>query len=87
MFTENERSYFEQMLDAKFDTIQSKLDHIHSDVRKTNGRVNKLEEDVEILNSWMAMSRGHWKGVNRVLAIGLTIIGIIVGAIATMLWH
>lgn len=87
MFTEHERSYFEEMLDAKFESIQAKLDHIHDDVKKTNGRVTKLEGEVDTLNRWMASSVGHWSGITKTIIVIWVVLAFVGGIIATWLWH
>jgi len=87
MFTDNEREYFERMLEAQFHEVHNKLDHIHAEVKKTNGRVSKAEGEIDILKTWMATSKGSYNGISRVAFIFWSIITFTLGIIAIWKWH
>ena len=87
MFTGNEQDYFERLLDERFNHVHSKLDQQLHLQKVANGRTSKLENKVEELEVMYAKSSGHWSGINKAILIFLTVIGIVTGAIATMLWH
>ena len=77
MFVDMDGEMFDKVLKANLETIYAKLDHIHSDVKKTNGRVTKLEDvtiprlidDVEEVKTWRATSQGHWRATIKIATI------------------
>lgn len=87
MFTGNEQDYFERLLDERFNHVHTKLDQQIQLQRIANGRTAKLEARVEELEKHSASAHGHWSGMNKTIIIVLTVVGIIVGAISTKLWH
>ena len=87
MFTENERDYFEEMLKAQFREVHNKLDHIHSEVKRTNGRVTKHDEEIDKLKTWRATSQGNWDGINKIVFVMWSIITFTLGIIAIWKWH
>ncbi len=87
MFTEHERDYFEDMLKAQFREVHSKLDHIHAEVKRTNGRVSKAEGEIDILKTWMASSKGSWNGINKIAFVFWSILTFTLGIIAIWKWH
>jgi len=82
-----EQEYFEKFLQAQFDGVNSKLDHQIQLQKIANGKIAAHEKEIHEIKLKMATSQGHWNGVSRTLGILLTLIGIAVGAIATMMWH
>jgi hypothetical protein len=87
MFTGNEQDYFERLLDERFQHVHTKLDQQIQLQKVANGRTSKLESKVEELEMKYAKSSGHWSGINKMILIFLTIVGIVAGSVATMLWH
>ncbi len=77
MFVDMDSEMFDKVLKANLETIYAKLDHIHSDVKKTNGRVTKIEDvtipvlvnDIDELQTWRATSQGHWKATIKIATI------------------
>ena len=82
-----ESEYFEKLLDQRFENIHNKLDNILIQTTKTNGTVKDHEEEIKQIKLDLAVSQGHWKGVNKTINILLTIAGIVVGAIITWQFH
>lgn len=82
MFSGMEREYFEQLLDAKFDNIHSKLDTVIKLQEKTNGRVTALEEDMEEIKIYRAKEETSWKIWGRIATITGGIIGGVLGFFA-----
>ena len=85
-------------MDQNFNTILARLDErtigIKQDAEDTleqlktlNSKVATHEREIHEIKLTIAKSQGHWAGVNKTLAIGLTIVSILAGVIATMLWH
>ena len=65
-----EQEYFEQLLDARFQNVQDKhnhvmekLDAILEQTTRTNGRVNDHATEIRDLREWRATSQGHWKAL------------------------
>lgn len=83
MITPNEQDYFEKMLDAKFEALHNKFDHVIKLQTIANGRTSKNEDRIDKLENWRAESHGHWKAAS---VIG-SIIGAIVGLIAAILFR
>ena len=54
----NESNYSNKHLDDKFDFIKDKLDVIHEQTLKTNGRVSQLEVNVVALDNWKSFTKG-----------------------------
>ena len=86
--------YFEQLLDSRFENVRDQHEHINEKLNailaqttKTNGRVSDLEREIVHIKEWRATSQGHWNGVNKVLFIIGSLLGVILTAIATYLWH
>jgi hypothetical protein len=74
-------------LDERSFHMVERVDDILDQLKKLNSKVAHHETEIHRIKVEMAESKGIASGINRTLAIGLTIIGIISGAIATMLWH
>lgn len=87
MFSELEQDYFEKMLNAQFREVHNKLDHIYTEVSKINVRVDKLEQEVDVLSKWKASSQGNWLGITRTIIVIWVILAFIGGIVATYLWH
>ena len=94
MFSAMEQEYFEQLLDSRFENVRNQHEHINEKLNailvqttKTNGRVSDVEREIHKLKEWRATSQGHWNGVNKSVVIVLTLLGIVAGVVATMLWH
>ena len=82
-----EIEYLERLLEAKFAHLETKIDNIQAtgertlkQTTQTNGRVTKLEV-------WRNETDGYWRGVNKMIITLIAISGIVIGAIATYLWH
>jgi hypothetical protein len=67
--------------------MNEKADDILEQLKKLNSKVAHHETEIHKIKLELAESHGTWTGVNRTLVIGIAILGIISGAIATMLWH
>ncbi len=52
------RPYENREIDEKFNFIKEKLELIHTQTIKTNGRVNKSEEEIQSLKDWKANLMG-----------------------------
>jgi hypothetical protein len=74
-------------LDERSFHMVAKVDDVLDQLKKLNSKVAHHETEIHRIKMDMAENKGITSGINRTLAIGLTIIGIISGAIATMLWH
>lgn len=81
--TPKEHDFFESLIDSKFSHLETKMKAIDDRTKEilkqttiTNGRVTVLEKKHE----WL---RGVWYAIT---IIGI-VIGVIIGAISTMLWH
>jgi len=74
-------------LDERSFHMSEKADDILEQLKKLNSKVAHHETEIHKIKLELASAQGVWSGVNKTLTIGLTLIGIIVGAIATMLWH
>ncbi len=85
MFSGMEREYFEQLLDAKFENINSKLDTVIKLQEKTNGRVTNLEDEMEDLKIYKAETEGSWKAWSKAATIGGGVLGAILGYVANKL--
>ena len=73
--------------DVLLAVIQEKLEQILEQTTHTNERVTKIEEAVEVLEHWKTRSDAEFRtSRNWVFSIA-TVIGFIVGIIATKLWH
>ena len=87
MFTGMEKEYFERFLEAQFENVNSKLDHQINLQKTANGKIAEHEKEIHEIKLKLASSQGHWSGVNKTVALLLTIIGIVVGAIITWQFH
>lgn len=67
--------YSNREIDLLFKQIDAKLDLIHTQTLKTNGRVTQAEEDIESLNLTRAENKGSW----RTVAVGAA-------GISTLFW-
>lgn len=74
-------------LDERSFHMSQRADDILDQLKKLNSKVAHHETEIHRIKLELAESHGTWSGVNKTLIIGLTLIGIITGAIATMLWH
>lgn len=86
MFSEHERNYFEQLLDAKFENLHNKIDTVIDLQKQTNGRVNELEVKVESLEIYKAKYETGWKIWGKVATITGGVIGGVMGYIANKIW-
>ena len=62
--TDKEQDYFEQMLDARFGHLTTKVEEVIALQKIANGRTTKNENSINDLNEWRAESRGHWKAAS-----------------------
>jgi len=74
-------------LDERSFHTSEKADDILDQLKKLNSKVAHHETEIHKVKLELASAQGVWAGVNKTVTIGLTVIGIIVGMIATMLWH
>jgi len=74
-------------LDERSMSIKEDVQSVLEQLKKLNSKVAIHEGKIQEIHVKMAVTQGYWKGVNKFIYITLTIIGIAVGAIATMLWH
>jgi peptidoglycan hydrolase CwlO-like protein len=79
MFTEKEQNYFEQLLNAKFENIENKLDTIHHEVKKTNGRVNRHDDEIDKMQQWIAETKGRNAAMMLLGSILAVVLGWIIG--------
>jgi frataxin-like iron-binding protein CyaY len=77
-----EKELFEQLLDAKFKNINDKLDTVIDLQKKTNGRVNDLEGDMEEMKIYKATEETSWKIWGRIATVLGGIIGGVLGYFA-----
>lgn len=85
--TPKEQEYFEKLISQQFkelhediSTIKETNEDILIQTTKTNGRVTDLEK-------WRNHTEGFNYGLKRSTGIMLIVLGILVGAAATWLWH
>jgi chromosome segregation ATPase len=76
-----------ERLDERSLNMSERADDILDQLKKLNSKVAHHETEIHKIKVELAVAQGVWSGVNKTLTIGLTLIGIIAGAIATMLWH
>ena len=74
-------------LDERSFHMSEKADDILDQLKKLNSKVAHHETEIHKIKLDLATAQGVWSGVNRTLIIGVSIVGIICGMIATMLWH
>jgi len=68
-------------LESQFDVIYLKLNNIEEQTKKTNGRVNKLEEKIILVEKDI----DNFKSVKNFLAKSVAVAGVILGGIYTLL--
>jgi hypothetical protein len=74
-------------LDERSKSIKEDVHSILGQLNKLNGKVATHENEIHQIKLKLAVSHGHWGAVNKLVIIGITLLGIVVGAWATMLWH
>jgi len=74
-------------LDERSKTMRDDLRNILKQLETLNSKVAVHQEEIHEIKLKLATSHGHWSAVNKSILIFLTIIGIIAGSVATMLWH
>jgi chromosome segregation ATPase len=74
-------------LDERYKTMRDDLRNILKQLETLNSKVAVYQEDIHEIKLKLATPHGHWSAVNKSILIFLTIIGIIAGSVATMLWH
>ena len=67
--------------------IDQRIGNILTHLDQLNGKVAHHEREINLLQIWQATNTGHSKAVSSALYIGLTIMGIIVGAVVTWQFH
>ncbi len=78
---------FEKYLDEKFRHFDTKIDHLNEVAESIHKRLPDAELRLANLEKWKSNEEGRQRGINKMIALMLTIAGITVGALATMLWH
>jgi len=82
-----EPEYLERLLDARLNHLDTKIENIEEMAERILHQTTSTQVRVEDLEEWQATTKGYWKAVNRaIIAVG-TLLGIVIGAIATYLWH
>jgi len=74
-------------LDERSKSIKIDVENVLHQLEKLNSKVASHEQEIKQIQLKLAVSQGHWSGVNKTILIFLTIMGIAIGAIATKLWH
>ena len=82
-----EKEYFEEFIQSQFDNVHSKLDTQIGLQKIANHKIAAHEHDINKIKIELAKERGHWGAVNKLVAIGIALLGIIIGAWATYNWH
>lgn len=73
----DERSFH---MSESVDTILDQLKNINYEIAHHKTEIHKIKLE-------LAEAKGVWSGINRTITIVLTVGGMLLGAIATMLWH
>jgi len=74
-------------LDERSKAMREDVHKILKQLETLNSKVAVHQGEIHKINLKLATSQGHWSAVNKSILIFLTIIGIIAGSVATMLWH
>jgi len=85
MFTEMEQNEILGRLDERSKSIREDVHSILDQLTKLNSKVATHEKEITDIKLKLAVTQGHWNGVNKMVALGLTLIGIISGALAAVL--
>jgi peptidoglycan hydrolase CwlO-like protein len=74
-------------LDERSKAMREDVHSILKQLEKLNSKVAIHQDEIHEIKLKLATAHGHWSAVNKSILIFLTIIGIIAGSVATMLWH
>jgi predicted nucleic acid-binding Zn-ribbon protein len=74
-------------LDERSKAMKEDVHSILKQLERLNSKVATHQGEIQDIKIRLATAHGHWSAVNKSILIFITIIGIAVGAVATMLWH
>jgi len=85
MLTEMEQNEILGRLDERSKSIREDVHSILDQLTKLNSKVATHEKEITDIKLKLAVTQGHWAGVNKMVALGLTLIGVISGVLAAVL--
>jgi chromosome segregation ATPase len=74
-------------LDERSLHMSNNISDVLDQLKKLNSKIAHHENEIHKIKLDIASAHGVWSGVNKALVFGIAIMGIVIGAIASFLWH